>query len=337
MTVRPKQLKVGIIGLGVGEAHISAYQAHPECSVVTLCDLNQEKFHLVKDKYSEMRFTQDEKDILKDPDIDIVSIASFDNDHYKQIVSAIEQDKHIFVEKPLCLKEEHARHIKKLLDEKSHLKISSNLILRKCPRFIALKKKITDGDFGELFSIEGDYNYGRLHKLTEGWRGKLDSYSVVLGGGVHIIDLLLWLSNDEIIKVGGFGNNISSKGSQFKFNDMVSCVLKFNRGLVGKMSVNFGCVQPHFHNLMVYGTKATFINTKDYGKVYTSRDTTDEFMKMVEPYPGVHKGDLIYDFVNAVINDNEPQVSKDEIYKTMSVCFSIDKSINNGFVTVNYI
>ena len=50
------------------------------------------------------------------------------------------------------------------------------------------------GDLGRVYYMEADYNYGRIHKIVDGWRGAIDYYSVFLGGAVHMVDLLLWLT-----------------------------------------------------------------------------------------------------------------------------------------------
>jgi len=110
------------------------------------------------------------------------------------------------------------------------------------PRFRLVKRFIDEGKMGRLYYLEGDYNYGRIHKLIDGWRGKLDFYSVVHGGGVHIVDLLLWLSGERIIEVMAYGNNIVSESTGFSNNDLVACLLKFEGGAVGKITANFGCV-----------------------------------------------------------------------------------------------
>lgn len=337
MNVQTKQLKVGVIGLGVGQAHVGAYQRNKFCDVVALCDISDEKQQWADQHHRGISFTKNAEDILTDPSIDVVSICSYDDIHYEHIISALEHNKHIFVEKPLCLYKEHAQEIRKLLGRKPHLKISSNLILRKCPRFIALRDKIVRGEFGELFAIEGDYNYGRLHKVTEGWRGQLDFYSIVLGGGVHIIDLFLWLTGSRVIEVCAYGNQIASKGTQFRFPDMVTCILKFENGQVGKMSVNYGCVQPHFHNLAVYGTKATFVNDLEFAKLFRSRDPRDGFEKMTESYPGVHKGDLLENFIESILCNQTPDVSQEDIFNTISICLAIEESINRGPLNVEYI
>jgi len=64
---------------------------------------------------------------------------------------------------------------------------------------------------GELFYLEGDYNYGRLHKFTTGWRGEIPFYSVTYGGAIHLIDLLIWLSEGKVSEVIATGNKIAGK------------------------------------------------------------------------------------------------------------------------------
>lgn len=333
-----KQLKAGVIGLGVGEKHIEGYQSHPGCEVVALCDFSDEKLSMAKTKYPGVKLTNQADELLRDPEIDIVSIATYDNYHYEQIVQAISHDKHIFVEKPLCLHESEADHIRRLLQEKPDLKMSSNLVLRMVPRFHQLKQMITDGDIGQLFYVEGDYNYGRLHKITDGWRGKIDFYSVVYGGGVHIIDLLLWLTGDRVVEVAAYGNNISSRGTSFRYNDMVVSILKFESGMVGKVAANFGCMSPHFHALSIYGTKATFVNGLKYGTLFESRDPTKAGRKITTVGHAKHEGELVYSFVDSILNRSQAEVTLEDIFKTMSVCFAIEKAMQQpDSVVVRYI
>ena len=331
-------LKVGIIGLGVGEAHIQGYESHPECEVTTLCDFIPDKLASAKKKYPGVMITNKAYDILRNPDIDVISIASYDNFHYEQIVTALDHNKHVFVEKPLCLYEKEARHIRELLNKKPHLKMSSNLVLRKSPRFIGLKECVEKGELGIIYHIEGDYNYGRLHKVTGEWRGDLGFYSVVYGGGIHMVDLFLWLTGDTVVEVAACGNNISSRGSKFRYNDMVVSIVKFASGMTGKLGVNFGCVHPHFHTLTLYGTEATFSNGMNNALLYKSREPDHKPLTVNTAYPGIHKADLIYGFIDSILNIAPPEVTLDDIFKAMSVCFAIEKATHvSSFVPVDYL
>ena len=331
-------LKAGIIGLGVGEQHIQGYLSHSECVVSALCDFNGEKRAEVSRRYPDIPTVRNASDILNDPEIDVVSIASYDEDHYEQIRGAIECGKHVFVEKPLCTSPEQARSLRTLLARHPDVKLSSNLILRKSPRLLLLKDMIRNGDFGKLFYVEGDYNYGRLEKLLTGWRGEMPAYSMVYGGGVHIVDLLQWLTEDHIEEVDAAGNRIATSGGKGSNFDMVVALLRFKSGLVGKMSANGGCVYPHFHKLSIYGTAATFENGLDHGSLFKTRDPLEAPCRIDAPYPGVHKGDLVKNFVGAILASQKPEITTDEVFRSLSVCFAIERSAHEAKpVRVEYI
>ena len=51
-------LKVGVIGLGVGEKHVEGYLQHADCEVVSLCDLTDEKLAMAGEKYPGMKICE---------------------------------------------------------------------------------------------------------------------------------------------------------------------------------------------------------------------------------------------------------------------------------------
>lgn len=333
-----RKLRVGIIGLGVGEQHIAGYESHPGSEVASLCDFDVKKLNLAREKYPRIKCIKEAGAILDGADIDIVSIASYDNYHYRQVKRALSNGKHVFVEKPLCLYEREARDIRRILEAKPCLRLSSNLVLRASPRFIRAKELIEQGRLGKLFSVEGDYEYGRINKITEGWRGRIGYYSSVLGGGVHMVDLLLWLTKEKVTEVAAYGNNIASR-PYFKYNDMVVAIMRFKSGLVGKVAVNFGCVRPHFHRIALYGTKATFLNAcEDNALLFTSRDRKAAPKKIRLAYPGVRKDALIASFVDSILTGSSAAVTEEDVFRAMSVCFAIEKSaVEHKPVKVAYI
>jgi predicted dehydrogenase len=131
---RSHLLNAAIIGLGVGERHVEGYEADPRCHVTTLCDIDPQKLQAkLGDRHPGLTLTLDPQAVLQDPDIDIVSIASYDNAHHEQVVMALEQGKHVFVEKPLCLFPQEFQSIATALASHPRLQLSSNLILRRTP------------------------------------------------------------------------------------------------------------------------------------------------------------------------------------------------------------
>ena len=137
-----KKLRIGIVGLGVGVRHFEAYRQHPQCEVVAVCDFSEDKLNKISRDHAYIRRSKSAQDILAARDIDLVSIASFDNYHFEQTVTALQHNKHVFVEKPLCLTPAEAYSIKSLMQRDESLQLSSNLTLRTCPRFQELKNSI---------------------------------------------------------------------------------------------------------------------------------------------------------------------------------------------------
>ena len=148
---------------------------------------------------------------MNDNEIDVVPIASFDNFHAEQVIYAFNSKKHVFVEKPLCLDRKEYLKILNSMKINPDLKLSSNLILRKTPRFINLKERLMKKKLGKPYLIESSYDYGRIKKILKGWRGEIPFYSVMHGGGIHLIDLMMWLTNKKIKSVFAKGTKISTQ------------------------------------------------------------------------------------------------------------------------------
>ncbi|MEX2195764.1 MAG: Gfo/Idh/MocA family oxidoreductase [Thermoleophilaceae bacterium] len=323
-------LRAGVIGLGVGEQHADAYAAHPQAEVAALCDLDEAKLNAVGERHPGARLTASAEELLADDAIDIVSVASFDSFHHEQVKRAIERGKHVFVEKPLCQHEWEARELAEALQAQPGLVLSSNLLLRVSPRFEQVKRWVEQDRFGRIYFLEGAYDYGRLWKLTEGWRGDLDHYSVTLGGTVHVVDLLLWLTGDRVKSVTARGNRIASEGTKFRFDDLVAATLELESGAVAQVTANFGGVHPHYHEVEVWGTQATFVNGLESGTLWTEGADGAVPEAVDTPYPGVRKGDLVASFVDAAAGGGPPIVTAAEVFEVMAVCFAIDRAAASG-------
>lgn len=336
MTVR-----AAVIGLGVGEQHIAGYRAHPEAEVVAVCDIDPDKLAMAAERYPELRRTQDARELLLDPEIDVVSVASYDDVHFEQIRTALEHGKHVFAEKPLVLYEREAVELARLLREQPELALSTNLPLRLSPRFVRVRELIAGGELGELFHLEGDYDYGRRQKLTDGWRGRIPYYSVMLGGGIHMVDLLTWMSGLRIAEVvTAQGSRIATEGTNFHQLDFVTALLRTDAGPLIKVNANLGCVSRHFHAVRVYGTGGTFVNGLGDGTLYRPAPPPQEAISVPiqDPYPGVAKGDLIESFITSILTGAPAGVTAQDAFASLSVCLAIERALaDGGPVAVEYL
>ena len=254
------RLRVGVIGLGIGEQHAPAFQSIPECELAILCDSSSDALERVGRKFPRAELIESADAVLARSDIHIVSIASYDDSHAEYVIKALENGKHVFVEKPLCRTFDELKNIKAAwLSAGKKRKLGSNLVLRGAPLYEWLKRQVLDKKLGQIYAFDGDYLYGRMRKITEGWRKDIKNYSVIEGGGIHLIDLMLWVLGDRPYSAMAVGNRICTRNTAFKYNDYVAAQFRFRSGLVGRVTANFGCVHRHHHVVRLFGTEATFI------------------------------------------------------------------------------
>lgn len=295
-------IRAGVIGLGVGEQHALAYQALPGVELRALADIDPIHLAGVADRLNvERRFTEWRK-ITEDPDIDVVSICSWDDAHAEQAISAFQNGKHVMVEKPLCLNRHDAARVLRAQQD-SGKRITSNLILRRAPEFVELREQLRAGEYGEILYVEAAYIHDILWKLTHGWRSRMAGYSVIYGGGVHMIDLVRWLLGQEVQKAAAADEGRAA-----------SCDLTFD-DLLAFVGVTFAA-RGHSHDLKLHGTK------RYYDHDWAAR---------------VSKGALIPDFIDAIRNDREPEVSARDVFRLMDICFACVEAVEQRkTITVSY-
>lgn len=328
------EVRAAVIGLGIGEQHILGYRRAPGCDVVAICDVDAERLREVGDRHGIRERTLKAESLLGRDDIDVISICGYDDTHARYATTALANGKHVMVEKPVALDRSEFRDLVAVQRASGRLLVS-NLILRAVPRFVELKRDIQAGRYGDVFYAEGDYLHAILHKLTQGWRGRMPGYSVVYGGGIHLIDLLRWLLDDEVVEVCGMGNKLLSRGTQFAGADTTVNLLRFERGALAKTTTTLGPIRTQLHHLAIYGSQATFVNQT--GDATRYEGTTGEHVHAVTtPYPGTQKGDLLPAFVDAIRTGSPPPINAEEVFAVMNICFACEEAIRTGrMVTVD--
>jgi len=326
-----KRLRVGIIGLGVGEKHIGGYLRHPGCEVAVLCDLSGEKLARARERYPGVRVTREAGEVLEDPSLQIVSIATYDDAHAGQVLQALQAGKHVFVEKPLCQTADQLREIRDAWRARGgSLKLACNFVLREAPLYRWLRDRLNEGAFGRIYAFDGEYLYGRLQKITDGWRRDVPEYSVMQGGGIHLIDLMLWLTGERPRTAMAAGNRICSEGTAFRYPDYVASLMQSGSGVVSRITANFGCVHRHQHVLRIYGTGGTFFYDDAGPRTHGSRDPEAPATPVdLSPFPGT-RGDLIPAFVDAVLTDKDISAGTQMIFDGIAISLACDRALQSG-------
>ena len=323
--IKKRRINTATIGLGFGLTHAKIFMKNKLTNLINISDINTNKKKY--EKILKTKFLKNENLIFENKDINLVSIASYDNCHFHQILKAIKFRKDIFVEKPMCQSLVQLREIKRLL-KKYKLNLSSNFVLRYHPKFKKVKDLLKKDVIGKIYSIEGEYNYGRLEKIIKGWRGKMPYFSVVQGGGIHIIDLMNWFTNSFPIKAISTGNKIVTRNTSFKYNDNNIALIKFKNKVIGKVSSNFSCVLPHEHFFKIFGSKGTLVIGKNYISLYKDNKKNTKPKKIKYRFKKNYKEKLLENYIK-LLKDNKKIVnpSMSCIFKSMATCFAIDKSI----------
>ena len=116
-------IRIGVIGFGYwGPNIVRNFQTSGDCQVVTVCDLDRSALHRAKNAYPRLEHTQDSSQVLESAEIDAVAVITPVWTHFDLAKKALENGKHVFVEKPFTSTSEQAEQLIALA-EKKHLKI----------------------------------------------------------------------------------------------------------------------------------------------------------------------------------------------------------------------
>ena len=325
-------LNAAVIGLGVGQHHVRAFNSHPGCRVAVACDLRQERLDAVLAEFPDTATTTDAAAVIADPDIDIVSVAGFDDVHAEQAVAALRAGKHVFVEKPICQTRKELDTLVEALSARPDLRLSSNLPLRTAPRFARVRQAVQEGRFGRVYHLEGDYYWGRTEKLTRGWRTDMEFYSIIHGACIHLVDLAVWLTGEWPVSVYATGNGLATSGSALRFNDFGMLVLTFPSGMTAKITGHGGCVHPHFHRVAVFGSAMTFLNEGAEATWIESSDPGAAPAKETDGYPArENRGESMTTFIDSIVNPGiRPLVTMPEAIHVMDICLAAEDAVCRG-------
>ena len=331
-----QNIKAAIIGMGIGEKHFEAIDGYKGANVKIICEIDKKKIKLLSKKYPNIKITSNVEEIFLDQSINLVSISSYDETHYDYIIKAINSNKNIIVEKPMCLSEQQLKNIYKKLKQNKKIKITSNLVLRVNDFFINVRKNLNTN---KVFYIEADYIWGRKHKLS-GWRSKTPGYSITSGAGIHMFDLIMWMLNLRPKYIQAFGSKKDNEDIKFKNNTLGLYILTFPKNILVKVTVNTTGAFKHFHEIKIFQKNKTFINNISEKFIFEYKNKTTKKKKILSRYPDKeNRKKLIRNFLDHLHSIKiKPIVSLKEQIDLMSVCFAGDKSIISGKkITINYL
>lgn len=132
------KLKGGIIGLGYwGPNYIRNFSNHLQVEITWLCDISEKALKKNKKEYPNIRSTKNYFDLLQDPSLDFVAIATPPETHFPIARAFLEKGVHVFIAKPLTTSLSHAKTLAKIAKKKKTVLFTDlTYIYTKAVRFI---------------------------------------------------------------------------------------------------------------------------------------------------------------------------------------------------------
>jgi predicted dehydrogenase len=191
-------LRVGVIGCGYwGPNLIRNFIQLSESDVIWVADLDEARLNRMQQLYPTVKTTQDYREIISDPDIDIVAVATPVHTHYQMAYEALSHRKNVMVEKPLAAS---VREAKELVDlaasQNCKLMVGHTFLYTSAVRKI--KEIIDSGELGEIYYINSQrLNLGLFQQ----------DINVIWDLGPHDISIILYLLGKEPESVSAIGSS----------------------------------------------------------------------------------------------------------------------------------
>ncbi|BAS07530.1 uncharacterized oxidoreductase YrbE [Arthrobacter sp. Hiyo4] len=303
-TETPVPVRLGLIGSGwMGAFHgESITRRVPGAVLAAVADPNLDSAVSVAAKLGAAKVTADAADILADPEIDAVIIASPARFHASLITQAAEAGKHVFCEKPGAQSLEELDAALRTVDAAGvHFQIGFNR--RYAADFQAAKKDLAQGIVGEpqlLRSLTRDPGTGSI-----GHAARIPAWTIFLETLIHDFDTLNWFNEGaEPVEVYAAADALVEPGLRDQgFLDTAVVTIRYSNGALAVAEANFSALYGYDVRGEVFGSKgmvqagrATETAAVRYSAEGLSADTP---RLNVELFRGAYTDELV-DFAAAV-------------------------------------
>jgi predicted dehydrogenase len=190
-------IKLGVIGYGYwGPNVVRNFALQPDCEVVTICDKSPKAAAKVRSRHPSVQVTTNPDELVRSPEIDAIAIVTPVSTHYPLARKALENGKHVFVEKPLTVTSAEAEDLIELADRKNlQIMVDHTFLFTGAVR--KLKELIDGGVLGPLYYYDSTrVNLGLFqHDVNVIWD--------LAPHDLSIMDYLIGLEPELVVATGG--------------------------------------------------------------------------------------------------------------------------------------
>jgi len=345
-----KKVKIGIIGNGsISHAHMEAYKKLVNVEVVANCDINEERARQFAQSYGIPHTYADYNEMLKQEDLDAVSVCTWNNVHAPATIAALKAGKNVLCEKPLAL---NAALGQEMVDTAKRM--GKLLMVGFVRRFglntQILKRMIDNGDMGQIYYAKT----GCLRRAGNpgGWFSdkKRSGGGPLIDLGVHVIDLVRYLMDKPkpVLAIGSTYDLVGPRSNiigieQYKsadysdyndVEDLATAFVRFDNGATLTVETSWAQhIKRDKLYLELYGSKAGVVMEPEF-EIYSEHNNV---LIDTKPFIDVNQNDFqpIFDkeiahFVDCVAN-GIPCISPGEDgVELMKILDAIYESANTG-------
>lgn len=223
-------IRIGVVGLGYWGPNLARnFDALPGCELAWCCDEQDARRKRLATMHRSTRFTARFEDLLEDPALDAIALATPVPTHAALAQQVLEAGKHCFVEKPLAQSAAEAEAVVEAAERAGRIVMVGQL-LEYHPGVRMLKEIVDSGELGQT-----RYIYGNRLNL-----GQLRSEENALWSlGAHDVSVVLALAGEEPTELVAHGECYMQEGIE----DVVFAFMRFPSGLAAHLHLSW--LDPH--------------------------------------------------------------------------------------------
>jgi predicted dehydrogenase len=271
-----KKFNVAVIDYGwAASAHIEAINATGDAQVTAVWSSRKlDSAELSAKHGSPIEAYSDLAAMLANPEIEVVDITSYPNQHAAQFVAAARAGKHIIVEKPLAIEWSEILEMKRAAEE-AGTKVCVCFECRYSSQFLATKSVIDQGLLGSVHYGEVDYYHGIGPWYGQyRWNTKRElGGSALLTAGCHALDALLLCMNSDVEEVTSYATQSANPiFSAYEYKTSATTLIRFANGAVGKSAAIVDCIQPYYFHTHLVGSDGSLLDSKFHSQRLSGLD-----------------------------------------------------------------
>src|SRR5581483_4218839 len=242
-----KQVRVGVVGLGMGRLHVHYYSNAARAKVQAVCDQDIDLAGNVAKEFSVPQIFSDFDEFLDKAEIDAVSLVVPNYLHKPMTLACLERGLHVMCEKPMAMDAVEALEMREKV-RKTGLKFMIHFNQRFRAEHQFFKDLIESGKLGEVYYASAGWRRMRGMPRFGGWFGqkKMSGGGPLIDLGVHMLDLSRWLVGSPkavTVSASTFSHIAQSlareQQKEFDVEDLASTLIRFDNGSSLVMEVSW--------------------------------------------------------------------------------------------------